>query len=99
MKKSHAFALKVWLWPGDQAAWHFVSLPKAESATWREKHKGLHRGWNSIKVKAKIGKTTWETSVFFDTKSKQYLLPLKAAVRKVEGIYEGDLVKIKIDLI
>ena len=99
MKKSHTFNLQVWLWPGEQGAWHFMSLPKKESALWREKHKGHHRGWNSLKVKASIGKTVWTTSIFFNTKGSQYILPLKAAIRKAEDIYEGDVVKVKLELI
>ena len=91
--------LRVWLWPGEQGAWHFVSLPKKESETWREKHKGLHRGWNSLKVKVSIGKTVWTTSIFFSTKGSQYILPLKAAIRKAEDIYEGDMVKVRLELI
>lgn len=96
MAKSFSFKAKVRLWPGETAAWHFILVPKDISAPLREKYKGLHRGWNSIKVKATIGKTVWDTSIFYDTKSAQYLLPVKAAVRKQESLYDGDEVKTKI---
>ena len=37
-----------------------------------------------------FGKTTWKTSIFPDKKSGTYLLPLKADVRRREGIGAGD---------
>ena len=99
MRKNYTFEAKVWLWPGETGSWHFISLPKEESALWREKHKGIHRGWNSLKVTVTLGKTSWDTSIFFDTKSSRYLLPIKKKVRKAEDVLEGDLVKIRLVLI
>jgi len=97
--KNLSFKAKVWLWPGESASWHFTSVPKEESVKLREKYKGLHRGWNSIKVQAKVGKTVWETSIFFDSKSAQYMLPLKASVRKAEGIFHGDPIQVKLKIL
>ncbi|OGG85747.1 hypothetical protein A2392_03080 [Candidatus Kaiserbacteria bacterium RIFOXYB1_FULL_46_14] len=97
--KNFSFKSKVWLWPGEFANWHFTSIPKEESVKLREKYKGLQRGWNSLKVQAKIGRTVWETSIFFDAKSGQYMLPLKATVRKAEGIFQGDGIQVKLKII
>lgn len=99
MKKSLQFETKLWLYPGESGNWHFVSVPKSESAKWREEYKGKHRGWNSIKVEVSIGKTVWQTSIFFDTRSGQYILPIKAKVRKVEGLFTEDVVKVKLKII
>ncbi len=38
---------------------------------------------------AAIGKTSWQTSVFRDSKSQCYLLPIKASVRTLEGLKEN----------
>lgn len=95
MAKSFSFKAKIRLWPGETAAWHFILVPKDISAPLREKYKGKHRGWNSIKVKITIGKTVWATSIFYDTKSALYLLPVKAEVRKRESLFDGDEVKLK----
>jgi hypothetical protein len=46
-----------------------------------------------------IGKTKWKTSVFPDKRSGTYLLPLKAEVRKKEGIFSEDTVSLTIELI
>ncbi len=37
-----------------------------------------------MKAIAKIGNSQWETAIWFDTKHKTYLLPLKAEIRKKE---------------
>lgn len=99
MKKNFQFESAVWLYPGESSAWHFVSLPKDLSAELREKYKVLHRGWNSLKVQVGIGKTKWDTSIFYDTKSERYILPVKAVVRRKEQIFNGDKVKVTLKLI
>lgn len=96
MAKLFSFKAKIRLWPGETAAWHFILVPKDMSAILREKYKGQHRGWNSIKTKVTIGRTAWETSIFYDARSAQYLLPVKAAIRKAESLFDGDDVKLKI---
>ena len=35
-----------------------------------------------MKVVAGIGKTTWDTAIWFDTKMDTYILPIKAEIRK-----------------
>lgn len=35
-----------------------------------------------MKVIASINEIEWKTSIWFDTKSNQYLLPIKAEIRK-----------------
>lgn len=99
MKNNFSFDAKIWLYPGETAAWHFVSVPKKESGVLHEIYKGKRRGWNSIRVEVRIGKTTWNTSIFFDRKGGQYLLPLKQAVRRAEGVLVGDKVKIKLTIV
>jgi len=97
-RTQHTFKAKVWLYPGEKAAWHFVSVPKALSAKLKKKYGVLTKGWGSLPVEVTIGKTTWKTSVFPDSKSGMYLLPLKAAVRRSEGLFEGDDIKVKLGI-
>ena len=89
---------KVWLHPG-HAGWHFITVPKKESAQIREVSQGIKRGWGSVRVEVKLGKTTWNTSIFPDTKFGTYLLPLKASVRATEEIGEDDVVSITLKLL
>ncbi len=94
--KTYRFNSKVVLWQG-AAAWHFAYLEHAVAQKIRKGQEGKPRiGWGSVPVTATIGKTTWKSSIFPDKKSGTYLLPLKAEVRKAEGIASGDMVTITI---
>lgn len=96
MKKTITSKGKIILWQGDKAAWHFLTLDSAARKK-VDAVKGPRKGWGSIKVKAIIGKTTWETSVFPD-KTTGWVLPIKADVRRKEGIAKGDTVHVTLEL-
>lgn len=89
---------EVWLYPG-MAGWHFLSIPKNESAEIKKNFGGKQRGWGSLPVFVTIGKTSWKTSIFPDKKSGAYLLPVKAEVRNKERISKGDIVNFSIKII
>ena len=58
---------------------------------------GNSRGFGSLKVVATIGSSTFKTSVF-PSKDVGWLLPVKAAVRKAEGLGEGDFVAVVLEV-
>ncbi len=101
MKKSSFYTIKgkIWLYPSEVASWHFITIPKKESAQITERYKEFKKGWGSLPVMATIQKTTWNTSIFPDSKSGTYLLPLKAIVRRNEGLQEGDAVSLRLTVI
>ncbi len=57
---------------------------------------GQRRGWGSIRVTATVGDSCWQTSVFPSKENGGYLLPVKAAVRKAEGLIAGDEVTVRL---
>jgi len=59
-------------------------------------HGGLQKNFGTIRVTASLGKTNWKTSVFRDTKSDSYVLPLKAEIRKKENVTAGKTLQITI---
>lgn len=85
---------KVWQWQGE-SPWHFVYVPEKLSQRIRDM-KRAKRGL--VRIEAKIGKTSWKTSLF-PTKDGPYLLAIKAEVRRTEGIDEGDKVKVTCELL
>ena len=89
------FKLHLWRWKGP-AAWYFVTVPKKESETIRKYFGEVKRSWGSLPVKAMIGKTRWETSIFPDRKLGAYLLPVKSEIRKIEKLNDGDRVQVTI---
>lgn len=92
--KKFSDSQEVWLYPSEHAAWHFLSIDKVISKKLREENKHLSRGFGSLPVTVTIGGTTWDTSLFFDSKSERYILPLKASVRKKENIRAGDKITV-----
>lgn len=91
--KEYTIKGKVWRWPGD-GGWHFVNVDKNVSAQIR---KAYPKGF--VKIRAQIGSTAWGTSLFPHKQSASYLISIKSAVRKKEGILEGDEVKIGVKII
>ena len=92
------FKAKLWVWPGDKAAWRFMTVPRTDSESLKKKIK-LKNGFGSIRVHAKIGKTSWDTSIFPDSKSGTYLLPVKVAVRRAEGLEDGEAVDVRLETV
>jgi len=88
---------KVWVYPGE-AAWHFVNINRQASKEIRENFGSQQRGFGSIRVKVTVGSTVWETSIFPDSKSGMYLLPLKTQVRKKESISDGTALSFLIEV-
>ncbi|MCC7029572.1 MAG: DUF1905 domain-containing protein [Chitinophagaceae bacterium] len=91
----YEFSGQPWKYQG-AAAWHFISLPAELATEIRTNLQSEEEGWGRLKVIAKIGRTEWATAIWFDTKLKTYLLPLKAEVRKVEQIEIGKLTGVTI---
>lgn len=92
------FRVELWEWQG-QGAWCFVSVPAKYYDEIKLISASPKRGFGSARVEATIGKTKWKTSIFPDTKSGSYLLPVKKEVRKSEGVGVGDNLSVTIRLL
>lgn len=92
----------LWRWTGGNASgsWHFLTLSGDAgealhvAAIEQRMVTGKRAGWGSLRVTAQIGDTRWATSVFPSRAEGGWLLPVKAAVRKAEGLGEGDAVRV-----
>ena len=80
-KIAYEFATHMWQ-HNSPGGWYFVSLPQNMSEEIRSHLKWQEEGWGRMKAVAQIGNNEWETAIWFDTKMKTYLLPIKAAIRK-----------------
>ena len=94
----YRFRTELWRDPGD-AGWHFVTLPFDEADEIDEITRGSQRGFGSVRVRVTIGSSTWNTSLFPDSKSASYVLPVKKPVRTAEQIRAGDQVDVSIELV
>jgi dihydrofolate reductase len=98
---SFTFSGECWLWQTTASAWHFITLPEDKSEEIKFFNENLHgktRGWGAVRVQVIVGKSTWETSIFPYAKSKAYILPIKAEVRKKEKILAGDVVEVTLKI-
>ena len=73
---------------------HFVTLPAELSEDIKAFTRHLTRGFRSVKIEARIGETTWKTSLFPSKEQGAYLLPIKKSVRAAEKISEGSSTEI-----
>ena len=83
------FSGAVWEWRGP-SPFYFVTVPEDESALLEAVSSLVTYGWGMIPVEVTIGSTKWTTSLF--PKDPLYVVPLKSAVRRAEGIGVTDIV-------
>lgn len=94
---------KVWV---SKTRWYFVQVPVENTEEIRFFSSNMQvkkRGFGAVKVTAKIAETIWQTSIFPSFKSErfetmQYLLFLKADVRKRAKIAEGEAVTVQLKI-
>ena len=100
MGEGVTFTAELWRWTArkdsaDAGAWCFVTLPVDLADDLRERA-GEPRGFGSVRVRARVGDTTWDTSVFPDAASGSFVLPVKKSVRTAAGVAEGDLLTVTV---
>ena len=93
----YEFRGKVYRWPSNPA-FFLVDMPKKYFKEIAEVGEVNRRGWGAVRVNAFIGRTSFTTSIFPDS-SGAYSLPLKASVRKAEGIVEGSTIFVQLELV
>ena len=96
MASSYEFLAKLWLYPGE-AGWYFLTLPHDVADDIAE-HSAPAKAFGAVKVAVEIGGHSWQTSLFPDTNSRSYLLPVKKAIRDKAGLNAGDAVSVRIDV-
>ena len=88
------------LWPYSEDApdsWWFLSLP-FEVTDEIEDVAGPRKGFGSVPVEVTIGRSTWRTSVFPDGRRKTFVLPVKKAVRRAEGLEDRTPCRVRLRL-
>jgi hypothetical protein len=85
------FSGLIWFWRGP-APWYFVTVPEEPSLAIKAISGMVTYGWGVIPARVRIGRTEYSTALF--PKDGRYLVPVKASVRKAEGLAEGDDVSV-----
>lgn len=81
-------------WEARTDTWVFVDLPAGLADEIEALAGGVARSFGSLRVEARLGGSTWRTSIF--PTSSTYLLPLKQAVRRAEGVELGGEVTVRL---
>src|SRR5262245_38077972 len=86
------------LWPSSKpgGGWHYLVIKGQTAMEIRYAALGRTGGFGSIKVRARIGQTEWQTSLFPERDSGGFIILLKAEVRRRERIAAGKRVKLKL---
>lgn len=87
------FTGPVFQWRGP-APYYFVTVPEDEAEELQEAAAMVSYGWGMIPVTVLIGRTEWTTSLW--PRDGSYVVPLKDAIRRAEGIGEGDELPIRL---
>ena len=92
------FTAPLWRYPGE-GGWHFVSLPPEIGNDIADVTAGIRAGFGSVRVAVTVGTTSWRTSIFPDSKTRTYLLPVKKEVRDAEKLETGDEVWVQVQIV
>ncbi|QNP66754.1 DUF1905 domain-containing protein [Streptomyces genisteinicus] len=85
------FAGRLVEWRGP-SPYYFVPLPAEQADEIREVAAAATYGWGVVPVEARIGGRAFTTSLF--PRDGGYLLPVKSAVRRPQGLAAGDEVSV-----
>jgi hypothetical protein len=73
-----------------------VTVPEAEAGMLEAVSEMVTYGWGMIPVAVRLGQSEWSTSLW--PKDGGYIVPLKAEVRRAEGIDVGDMVGLQLTI-
>jgi Domain of unknown function (DUF1905) len=90
-----SFTGDVFQWRGP-SPFYFVAVPDELSETIKALSSMVTYGWGVIPVRVRIGDSDFRTSLF--PRDRRYLVPLKDAIRRAEGIADGDEVSIRLSI-
>ena len=74
-------------------------MPIEQAAEIKLPNIGPRSGFGSVKVEAAIGDVRWRTSIFPVGKTGEFVLPVKADVRRRAGISAGSAVTVTLELV
>ncbi|MGK2879513.1 MAG: DUF1905 domain-containing protein [Mycobacterium sp.] len=87
------FEAVVFQWRGP-APYFFAETPAECDAFLHDNLAALTYGWGVIPARVGVGDTEMKTSLI--PKDDVYLVPLKVALRRAEGVDDGDVIRIRL---
>ncbi|MDO7882422.1 DUF1905 domain-containing protein [Antiquaquibacter soli] len=93
---SWTFTATTWRWEARRDLWVFVHVP-AEISEEIAELPHPPAGWDSVRVRVRIGTTRWATSIF-PSSDGLYSLAIKKSVREKHAIELGSTVEVELEL-
>jgi hypothetical protein len=93
---SWSFTAEAFRWDARKELWILLTVPADVSAD-IDALPTPQAGFNSVKVRVRVGATRWSTSIF-PSSDGLYVLPLKKAVYSKYDIGVGDPVEVELDI-
>jgi hypothetical protein len=93
------FTGELWRWTSRPTFHTFVTVPEDIEDNILSIAGDLLNGWNSVRVDADIGGSSFRTSVFPSPEAGRYILPVKKTVRDSEILAVGDIVDVRLRLV
>ncbi|AKM07769.1 DUF1905 domain-containing protein [Pelagerythrobacter marensis] len=92
-------------WQGDRGTYHLIAITgsAAEHIAMHERlHRleyGARRGFGSVKVMARVGATDWQSSVFPQKQSSEWILLVSRKIIRDEDLEPGAPVTVELELL
>lgn len=84
---------------GAAGSWVMLALPFEQADAIDEVSQSVRHGFGSVRVEARIGTTTWRTSLFPDRKRESFIMGVKQQVRRAESLDVGDVAEVEVTLL
>ncbi|MFT5203246.1 MAG: hypothetical protein ACI9C1_002643 [Candidatus Aldehydirespiratoraceae bacterium] len=98
MDATFGFNAELYEWDArSDSSWVFATVSAEISEDVRDMELP-RKGFGSVKVTVRCGESEWRTSIFPDSKTGCYVLPVKKDIRRREKIDVGDIVDFEIDI-
>ena len=95
---TYEFESTLWAWAARKELWVFATVPDDASDEIADRPRPPS-GFGAVKVRVRLGGSTWETSIFPGVDGGGYVLPVKKAVRTAEGIEPDDDVTVDLEVL
>jgi hypothetical protein len=92
----YEFETELFRWEARRDLWVFARLPDDVSEEIRMQP-NPPAGFGSVKVTVTLGASRWSTSVFPESADGPYVVAVKGAVRRAEGVEVGDRVRLAVE--
>lgn len=104
MSETICATLPLTRWQGERGTYHLVTFTggDAETITMHARlltlELGTRRGFGSVKATVRIGDTRWQTSLFPQGKSREWVLLVSKKVMQAEALSHGDEISVAVEL-